>query len=248
MNALLERIAAGANRQMWFPGLPGLLINPFYFARKGLAGAMTSCAHHITGTTLDIGCGSKPYRRLYPADEYIGMEILNDRPNPRSAADLLYDGKRIPIASNSINSVVLNEVLEHVFTPTELLSEVNRILDKDGKLLISVPFVWDEHEQPYDYARYSSFGIKYLIESHGFNVLEQHKTAADISVVFQLLNGYVYKIACRHSKGLALLATLLIIAPINLIGAIAARLLPANPDLFLDNVIIATKSHADEKR
>src|SRR3546814_6951319 len=55
-------------------------------------------------------------------------------------------------------------------------------------LLLTVPFVWDEHEQPYDYARYSTFGLKSLLERNGFNVLTQKKLLADSSILFQLIN------------------------------------------------------------
>ena len=60
--------------------------------------------------------------------------------------------------------MLCNQVLEHVFNPDEFLLKINRVLKNDGKLLLTVPFVWDEHEQPFDYARYSSFGLKALIE------------------------------------------------------------------------------------
>jgi len=40
-------------------------------------------------------------------------------------------------------------------------------------MLMTAPFVWDEHSQPYNYARYSSFGLKFILEKHGFEILEQ---------------------------------------------------------------------------
>jgi SAM-dependent methyltransferase len=66
-------------------------------------------------------------------------------------------------------------VLEHVFNPDDFLNEVNRVLKPSGKLLLTVPFVWDEHEQPYDYARYSSFGLRSLLEKHGFSIVKHEK-------------------------------------------------------------------------
>ena len=43
------------------------------------------------------------------------------------------------------------------------MSEIRRVLKPVGKLLISSPFVWDEHEVPFDFARYMSFGIRYIL-------------------------------------------------------------------------------------
>ena len=226
---------------MWFPGPLGSLINPFYFARKGLAEGVGHFAHHITGTVLDVGCGVKPYRDLYPADAYIGMEIFPAATGAKDHAEILYDGRRFPIGDSTIDAVVLNQVLEHAFHPDELLSEIHRVLTADGTLLVTVPFLWDEHEQPHDYARYTSFGLKYLIEHHGFQVIEQHKSMSGAHAVTQLLNGYLYKLISRAPKVLRLPATLLLIAPFNLLGALAAPLLPRNTDLYLDNIVVARK-------
>ena len=75
--------------------------------------------------------------------------------------------------------MLCNQVLEHVFNPQEFLGELGRVLARGGRLLLTVPFVWDEHEQPFDYARYSSFGLKALLEQHGFRVLQHRKLLAE---------------------------------------------------------------------
>lgn len=93
----------------------------------------------------------------------------------------------------SYGGVICNQVLEHVFNPDLFLQEIFRVLKPGGKLLMTVPFVWDEHEQPWDYARYSSFGLRSLLERNGFIVDEQRKTNADARVLFQLINAYLYK-------------------------------------------------------
>ena len=226
---------------MWFPGPLGLLINPFYFARKGLAQGIGRIAHHVTGIALDVGCGIKPYRDLYPTKAYIGMEVFPAATGSKDHADLLYDGRRFPIADASIDSVVLNQVLEHVFHPEELLTEIHRVLTDDGILLVTVPFLWDEHEQPHDYARYTSFGLKYLVERHGFQVIEQHKSTSGAHAVTQLLTGYLFKLIAGTPRVLRPPAMLILIAPFNLLGALAAPLLPRNTDLYLDNIVVARK-------
>ncbi|RME57501.1 class I SAM-dependent methyltransferase, partial [Candidatus Parcubacteria bacterium] len=153
-----------------------MFINPFYFARKGLAGHIADLADRVTGKTLDVGCGSKPYESLYASSEYIGLEY--DTPENRASkeADFFYDGETFPFESASFDSVVANEVFEHVFNPDRFLDEVHRVLKSGGRLLMTMPFVWDEHEQPHDFARYSSFGIRYLLEKHGFEIVDQRKS------------------------------------------------------------------------
>ena len=104
-----------------------------------------------------------------------------------------------------------------------------------------MPFVWDEHEQPYDYARYSSYGIKSILERHGFEVLEQRKSIDDIRVIFQLLILYIFK-KLRTNNGIVnLIIIVALIAPLNIIGSLINIVLPSNSELYIDNIILARK-------
>lgn len=229
-------------REQFFPGILGLLINPFYFARKGLAKHVTDLAVNITGKTLDIGCGTKPYAHLCQSNEYVGLEIDTPQNRVNKNADYFYDGNHFPFDDASFDSVVANEVFEHVFNPDQFLGEMLRILKPQGLVLLTMPFVWDEHEQPYDYARYSSFGIKSLLEKHGFEIVEQRKSMDDIRVIFQLLNTYIYKKTVTKNALLNVLITLVFMAPFNIVGELLSMITPRNPDLYLDNIVLAKKA------
>jgi SAM-dependent methyltransferase len=226
----------------FFPGILGLFLNPFYFARKGLASHISAIANNITGLTLDVGCGTKPYQKLFASTTYWGLEI--DTPESRKSkhADYFYDGKVFPFEDSKFDSIVANQVFEHVFNPEDFLNESYRILKPEGKILMTVPFVWDEHEQPYDFARYSSFGLKALLEKHGFEIIEQRKSISDIRVIFQLINAYIFKVTCTKNKWLNLVLTILLMAPFNIIGELIGLITPNNPDLYLDNILLAKKS------
>ncbi len=238
---MLNYLHSYYRRQMFFPGLIAVLFNPFYFARKNLASAISECSSAIYGNLLDVGCGTKPYLSLFKVDSYRGLDIDSPDTRNRGVADDLYDGKHFPYQSNSFDSVLCNQVLEHVFNPDEFLTEINRVLKFGGKLLLTVPFIWDEHEQPYDYARYSSFGLKALLESNGFKIIKHRKLAADATVLFQLTNAYLFKVSQHWPRLLKLLFTSTFMAAVNMFGIVAGKLLPANPDLFLDHVVVAEK-------
>lgn len=227
-------------KEQFQPGWLGLFVNPFYFARKGLYQEIKSLAPQIKGKVLDVGCGSKPYEALFQVSEYIGLELASPE-NQHKKADYFYDGAIFPFTDKTFDSVITNQVLEHVFNPDVFLSEIHRVLKDDGIVLLTVPFVWDEHEQPFDYARYSSFGLKYLLEKYQFEVIEQRKSIQDIRVIFQLLNAYLYKMTVTPNSYINLLSTLILIAPFNILGTLLANLLPRNKDLYLDNVILAKK-------
>ncbi|KAB2921809.1 MAG: class I SAM-dependent methyltransferase [Bacteroidetes bacterium] len=228
-------------REQFNPGLIGLFTNPFYFSRRGLFRAVRELGGRLSGRLLDVGCGTKPYEPYLSVAEYVGVEIDTERSRTTSKADRFYDGTVLPFGNAEFDSLLCNEVFEHVFNPPEFLAELNRVLKKEGLLLMTVPFVWDEHEQPHDYARYTSFGLRHVLEAHGFAVLEQRKCVADARVIFQLINEYIYKKTYVGNPALRQLLNTLLIAPVTLIGTAVSALLPSNGDLYLDNVVLARK-------
>lgn len=229
------------NKQSFEPGFLGLFINPFYIARKELLKSVQIFNKELVGITLDIGCGVKPYRKFYNTMYYFGLDLPSSIHNIKLSADIIYDGNILPFKNDSVDSIVLNQVLEHIFEPEHFLSEIRRILKINGRLFITVPFIWDEHEKPIDFARYTSFGIKYLLRKNGFEIIKQYKTANNISALAQLLNLYIYKVVYRNLF-IKKIATLFLMAPITIIGVILGKILPNNDDLFLDNVILAVKN------
>ena len=233
-----ERFRREQFRPTWF----GILINPFWLARRGLDENMRKLAPRLRGRLLDVGCGQKPYADLFEASEYIGLELDTPANRTSKKADHHYDGATFPFADSEFDGVIVNQVFEHIFTPELFLAEVRRVLKNEGLLLMTVPFVWDEHEQPFDFARYSSYGLKSVLESNGFTVLEQHKSVDDIRVVFQLINTYIFKKTVSGNSWINLIATMVFMAPVTLMGILLSRVLPENPDLYLDNCILARKS------
>jgi SAM-dependent methyltransferase len=230
-------LKAKIRERQYTPGFLDLFINPFYFARKGLYQHVASLAPGMGGRLLDVGCGSKPYRRLFNVSEYLGLEMEGRGKD----ADLYYDGKTFPLKDGEADSVFASQVLEHVFNPDEFMSEINRVLKEGGTLLLTVPFLWDEHEEPFDYARYSSFGLFHLLQRHGLEVIEHRKSMDDLRVIFQMINTYIFKKTITKHGKLNLLLTLALMAPINVLGEVAGRILPRNSSLYLDNIILARK-------
>lgn len=237
---MLKKIKQIVEDQYYNPRLLGLIVNPFYIARKGLYEEIKCMGFNIVGKTLDVGCGTKPYQHLFKSDEYIGLEYDTGIDTVKKKADYYYDGKVFPFNDNEFESIITNQVLEHIFTPNDFLKEIHRVLKVNGKFLLTVPFVWDEHEQPFDYARYSSFGLKSLLNKNGFEIIESKKSVNDFRVLAQLFNAYIYKITSRNIL-LKNTALLLIMAPVTILGILLSKLLPTNNDLYLDNIILAKK-------
>ncbi len=228
-------------KQSFQPTPVSLLFHPFYFIRRDLYLNIRKQAVLLSGNLLDFGCGRKPYENLFTVDSYTGVDLENTGHNhQRSRVDVYYDGKTLPFKNEYFDSLFCSEVLEHVFNPDEMLAEIGRVLKKGSLALITTPFCWNEHEAPFDYARYSSFGMKELLEKNGFRVKSIHKSGHFTRVYFQLGALYFYEIFKKYGLGGKLIAQILI-TPINLIGSLISLFLPRNKSMYFNNIIIAEK-------
>lgn len=128
---------------------------------------------YAKGRLIDIGCGIKPYKKLFApyVDEHIGVDHENTF-HDKANIDLFGTAYSIPAEDSSCDSAVCTAVLEHLEEPEKALRECYRILKPDGIAIYSVPFIWHLHEEPRDFFRFSKYGIKYLFEKTGFELLE----------------------------------------------------------------------------
>ena len=226
------------------PGIWGIFVNPFYLARKALWSEISASSSMLSGDLLDVGCGTMPYRKLFSTTSYTGLEYDTVVARKRAMADAYYDGSRFPFEDKSFNALLCNQVLEHVFTPDLFIGELARVVKPGGRLMLTVPFIWDEHEQPYDFARYTSFGLKAILERNGFRIVIQRRLLDDASVIFQILNAYLYKVLNPKYFFLKIAIRIFIFAPVSFIGVLAARILPDNQDMYLDQLVIAEREES----
>lgn len=128
---------------------------------------------YLSGRMIDIGCGTKPYKDMLApyVTEHIGVdheETFHDKFN----IDLFGTAYKIPAENESFDSAICTAVLEHLEEPELALEECYRVLKKSSYAIYSVPFIWHLHEEPRDFFRYSKYGLKYLFEKTGFEVIE----------------------------------------------------------------------------
>jgi SAM-dependent methyltransferase len=225
----------------FLPNIRYIFSNPFYITRRHLYRNIKDLSKHFgPGLLLDIGCGTKPYESPFAQCNYKGLDYRKAGIDQNPHADYLYDGSKFPLKSRMFDYALATEVLEHVFEPDKFVREIHRILKPGGLLLLTVPFIWDEHEQPYDYGRYTSFGIKALLEKHGFAILEQRKTGGFIETLGQLFCVYLYYIVAKRPI-IYRLSQPILFAPIQILAIFLEKLLPKNQGFYLDNIILCKK-------
>lgn len=237
----MEKLKSIYIREQFQPRLIGLFVNPFYISRRALYKYTKILGREINGKVLDVGCGTKPYKNLFNTKLYVGIDLYKKSKKMCNYADTLYDGKNAPFSDEAFDSILCNQVLEHVYDYDQFFKELNRLLKTDGMLLLSVPFIWDEHEQPNDYRRFTSFGIISEMKLYGFDVLTSIKTLSDASLIFQIINLYITKIINSKNKYVNIVLSILLTSPFNILGILLSKVLPKNKDLYLDNIVLAKK-------
>jgi len=125
---------------------------------------------------LDIGCGNKPYENYIRGltknndkDFYIGCDIIQSSENK---VDILCEATSIPELDSTYDVVICTQVIEHVFDHAKVFDEAYRLLKQDGKLIISSNFVWEKHEIPYDFYRFTDHCFEILLTKAGFEIIE----------------------------------------------------------------------------
>lgn len=226
------------------PSWIGIFINPFWLCRRELALALSDLAPRLSGAVLDFGSGSQPYRPLLVnCSEYVSLEYDTPSNRIRKAADIFYDGSRIPVADGIYDGLLSTQTLEHVPNPEIIVAEWARVLKSGGLLLITMPFMWPEHEMPYDFQRYSSSGLRLLLEQSGFEIIEQRRLLSDCRAPAQLFLAWIFDavLAKCRPKVLQLMLIPFLCTPISVLASIMAAIFPKNNNTYLDNLILARR-------
>lgn len=132
------------------------------------------CARaYLRGRLIDIGCGTQPYRRqvLPSITEYVGLDRASPF-NKQARVDLVGSAYKIPADPCSFDSAMSHATLEHLSDPEDALRECHRVLKPGGHAVYTVPFIWQLHSEPWDYFRYSKYGLQHLFEKTGFEIVE----------------------------------------------------------------------------
>lgn len=118
---------------------------------------------------LDAGAGESVYKKFFSHCTYkaIDLAVGESRWN-YSNLDYIGPLHKMPIEDNQFDAVLCTQVLEHLEWPRESVKEMYRVLKPGGKIYMTVPMSQNEHQVPYDFFRYTSYGIKSIFMHAGF--------------------------------------------------------------------------------
>ena len=239
-----RRLIDFIEKNQFGPSVAGLLVNPFWLSRRELYRALCKYAPRLNGKVLDFGCGTAPYRSLLTsADAYVGLEYDNPENRANKRADIFYNGQTIPLETGSIDCILSTQSLEHVPNPEHITSEWTRVLRPSGLLLLTVPFMWPEHEMPHDFQRYSANGLRSMLKEKGFEIIAQERLSCGCLALAQLFIAWLYDILRfgERRSVVQLILTALLCAPISLLATCVATVAHTNTNTYLDNIILAKR-------
>lgn len=144
----------------------------------------------------------------------------------RQSGITYYDGIKLPYEDHSFDHVFCTEVLEHVPDPAVFLADLNRVLRRDGTLILTVPWSARLHYLPHDYGRFTRFGLMALLERAGFSDISIEERGTDIAVIANKLLVLMVRLLRpqRWRDALWTSATAMILAPVTMVFLGAAHI------------------------
>ena len=128
---------------------------------------------YTKGLLLDLGCGNVPLYGAYR--DYVSDSICVDWDNTMHKnphLDISQDiSQELPFENATFDTIILSDVLEHVYNPSHLFDEMKRILKENGIIIMNVPYCYQIHEQPFDYYRYTEYFYRSIIREKGLSLL-----------------------------------------------------------------------------
>ena len=203
-----------------------------YLLRRSVA----SVASEAFGDLLDVGCGSRPYQSLLAPhiNKYSGVDYPPSA-SSLSTADVFANAQWLPFASGSFDTILCTQVLEHVPQPWEAVQELARVLRPSGIMILTVPQDWGIHREPYDFYRYTRYGLTVLVEGAGLHLERIERRGGFWAVWGQMLtahlfNQYVRRFQRNRQKGRYVTSALIVAVLSALVQPLAYvidRLLPS---------------------
>ena len=133
---------------------------------------------HISGRVLDIGAADRWIESKLPSSvEYLALDYpATGRDLYGSMPDVFGDGARLPFVDGCLDGVLCLEVLEHVPEPEAVLKEIARVLKHEGRAWISMPFLYPLHDAPFDFQRFTEYGLRRSMQRAGLDISNLRKS------------------------------------------------------------------------
>lgn len=142
----------------------------------------------LSGSVIDFGSGKgASYDKYFNSKTVVTRTDYDKKKNPDIVIDL---NKSFPVNDNYFNNAVMFNSVYILENPRFSLQEVNRILKPGGTFLLTSPFIFNEAPEPVDYWRFTSLGLRKILEESGFREIEVYKIGERFTSAVSLINPF----------------------------------------------------------
>ena len=220
--------------------LPGWLQRHILHFESEIEAAVSEFARSLpqAARVLDAGAGECQYSGHFRAHRYTALDLgIGDATWSYGRLHAIGDLLALPFAADTFDAALNVVTLEHVTDPAKVVSELYRCLLPGGRLLLITPMEWEEHQQPYDFFRYTRFGLEHLTRRAGF-----------VDVRIEPVGGFFRLLSRRLMNSVQFFPGVFALLPVVCFGPLALMLPLLDPldkrrDFTLGHICWARKPH-----
>jgi len=147
----------------------------------------------LKGNILDLGAGKRDlYSNFIPREKDSVFNLFD----VKQGDTIDFESDALPYTDGTYDTVLLLNVLEHLFNHTHILKEIYRIKKKDGVMIGFVPFLMWYHPDHHDFFRYTNEALEKILQNAGYTevrveVLHKGPYIAAFQMVYPTLPKYL---------------------------------------------------------
>jgi len=137
----------------------------------------------VSGKVIDVGSGPRPYYHNFFERRGVVDFVSMD---PKLGDKINFEKDKLPWKTDSIDTVLCMNVLEHIYNHNHLMQEMTRILKPDGSFVMFVPFFVVYHPDPgfsLDCFRYARDGLEKIAGDAGLRKVRIEEVGMAMFVV-----------------------------------------------------------------
>jgi SAM-dependent methyltransferase len=190
----------------------------------------------------DVGCGEQPLRTLITSlgAHYTGIDVHQ---NLKGVVDVVADITDMPLPDRSFDLVLCTEVLEHVSNTYAAFAELTRLCKPGGTVILTTPFCYPLHEEPYDFVRLTPHQIRKCADISNLEVIQLTTSGNELQVAATVWCNLWSRIGSGRRSTVRAVRNVLMRLPVNLaVAALTPLLDPILPrKYFLSTFCILRK-------
>lgn len=130
---------------------------------------------------LDYGCGVSPYQSLFPNAEYRRADL----PGNEGVDYVISPGTPLSAPDAEFDLILSTQVAEHLEDPADYFADCWRLLCPGGSLVVATHGSFPDHGAPWDFQRWTSFGLERALTKAGFETSKMLQVTTGPRAVLQ---------------------------------------------------------------